>query len=69
LILLAILLGVGAAHSAERTALVGGTLIDGTLREPLRNSVILIEGERITAVGRWARSPFPLTRSGSPLKA
>jgi len=32
-------------------ALVGGTLIDGFGGEPIRNSVILIEGERIRAVG------------------
>ena len=36
---------------AERIALIGGTLIDGTLREPIRNSVVLIDGERVTAVG------------------
>ncbi len=40
-----------AAIAAERTALVGGTLVDGTLSDPIRNSVILIEGERIVAVG------------------
>ena len=33
------------------TALVGGTLIDGFGGRPLRNSVILVEGTRITAVG------------------
>ena len=40
-----------AAQAVERTALVGGTLVDGTLSDPIRNSVILIEGERIVAVG------------------
>lgn len=33
------------------TALVGGTLIDGFGGHPLRNSVILVEGERIARVG------------------
>jgi len=33
------------------TALVGGTLIDGFGGAPIRNSVILVRGERITAVG------------------
>ncbi len=33
-------------------ALSGGTLIDGFGGPPLRNSVILIEGERITAIGQ-----------------
>src|SRR5688572_21863634 len=32
-------------------ALVGGTLIDGFGGRPVRNSVVLIDGERITAVG------------------
>ena len=36
---------------AEIKALVGGTLIDGNGSHTTRNSVILIEGERITAVG------------------
>ena len=48
LVLLALL---PAAQAVERTALVGGTLVDGTLSDPIRNSVILIEGERIVAVG------------------
>lgn len=40
----------GAAQSSSK-ALVGGTLIDGHGGPPIRNSVILIEGERITRVG------------------
>lgn len=40
------------AQNGKITALVGGTLIDGFGGTPFRNSVILIEGERITAVGR-----------------
>jgi imidazolonepropionase-like amidohydrolase len=42
---------VPAAQAVERTALVGGTLVDGTLSDPIRDSVILIEDERIVAVG------------------
>lgn len=34
------------------TALVGGTLIDGNGSTPIRNSVILIDGDRIKAVGQ-----------------
>ncbi len=49
--LLALLALVPAAHAVQRTALVGGTLVDGTLSDPIRNSVILIEDERIVAVG------------------
>jgi imidazolonepropionase-like amidohydrolase len=37
--------------SGQSIAMVGGTLIDGTLRDPIKNSVIIIEGERIKAVG------------------
>ena len=36
---------------AESIALVGGTLIDGFGDSPVRNSVVLIEGERIKALG------------------
>jgi imidazolonepropionase-like amidohydrolase len=36
---------------AEKLALVGGTLIDGTLAKPIHDSVILVDGDRITAVG------------------
>ncbi len=32
-------------------ALVGGTLIDGTGRPPVANTVVLIQGQRIKAVG------------------
>ena len=42
---------IPAVQAVERTALVGGTLVDGTLSGPIRNSVILIEDERIVAVG------------------
>ena len=51
LCLLVLLALLPAAQAVERTALVGGTLVDGTLSDPIRNSVILIEGERIVAVG------------------
>jgi imidazolonepropionase-like amidohydrolase len=40
-------------------ALVGGTLIDGYGGRPIRNSVILIEGERISAVGTVETLPVP----------
>ncbi|MEO6102932.1 MAG: amidohydrolase family protein [Pseudoxanthomonas sp.] len=42
---------VSPAHAVERVAMVGGTLVDGTLSDPIRNSVILIEDQRIVAVG------------------
>jgi imidazolonepropionase-like amidohydrolase len=40
-------------------ALVGGTLIDGYGGRPLRNSVVIVEGERISAVGTVATLPVP----------
>jgi len=43
---------VPAQNSAQNlTALVGGRLIDGYGGRPIENSVVLIEGERIKAVG------------------
>lgn len=40
-------------------ALVGGTLIDGYGSTPLRNSVVIIEGERIKAVGQVGTLAVP----------
>jgi len=47
------------AARAETLALVGGTLIDGWGGTPLTDSVVLIEGERITAVGQVGRLAVP----------
>ena len=59
LIFLLLLVFGSVAFAAERIALVGGTLVDGTLREPIRNSVILVEGQRIVAVGTVDSLPVP----------
>jgi imidazolonepropionase-like amidohydrolase len=40
-------------------ALVGGTLIDGTASAPVRNSVILVRGQRIEKVGTVGSLPVP----------
>jgi imidazolonepropionase-like amidohydrolase len=40
-------------------ALVGGTLIDGYGSKPVRNSVVIIEGERIKAVGQVGTLAIP----------
>jgi imidazolonepropionase-like amidohydrolase len=66
---LAAALAIGAAASAlvawspQRTstvtALVGGTLVDGFGGRPVRNSVVLIEGERIAAVGQVGAIAVP----------
>jgi imidazolonepropionase-like amidohydrolase len=44
---------------AEMLALVGGTLVDGTLKEPIADSVVLVDGDRIEAVGTVASLPVP----------
>jgi imidazolonepropionase-like amidohydrolase len=40
-------------------ALVGGTLVDGFGGRPLRNSVVLVDGERISAVGQVGTLAVP----------
>jgi imidazolonepropionase-like amidohydrolase len=47
------------AQSRNVKALVGGTLIDGLGSTPIRNSVIIIEGERIKAVGQVGSLAIP----------
>ncbi len=61
LLLAAVLLAAWplAAQEAQLKALVGGTLIDGFGGLPLRNSVILIAGERIQAVGQVGTLAVP----------
>ena len=68
---IAVLLGLAVTETparqraAERPApdrpiaLVGGTLIDGTGGPPLRNSVVLIRGERIERIGTADSLPVP----------
>ena len=43
------------------TALAGGRLIDGYGGPPLEDSVVLIEGERIVAIGSLRDTPIPAT--------
>ena len=56
--LLVALAGTGAA-SAQLKALVGGRLIDGFGGAPIEDSVILIDGERIEAVGTMGQIDIP----------
>src|SRR3954451_21993594 len=65
-LLLAILGGVAfitqvITHGAQAQTLViqGGTLIDGTGRAPIENSVIIIEGNRFRAIGRAGEVQIP----------
>ncbi len=48
-----------AAQNNHVKAMVGGTLIDGHGGKTLRNSVIIIEGERIKAVGQLGTLAVP----------
>lgn len=50
-LLFAAALALAASVNAKVTALVGGRMIDGWGGTPVNNSVILIEGDRITAAG------------------
>ena len=57
---LALLSGAFALSAGARpTALVGGRLIDGFGGPPLANSVILIDNERITAIGQIGTLAVP----------
>ncbi len=47
------------AQKGPVKALVGGTLIDGYGSHPIKNSVIIIQGERILAVGNQDNTPIP----------
>jgi imidazolonepropionase-like amidohydrolase len=52
-------LNLAAADQSNTKALVGGTLIDGLGSKPIRNSVVIIEGERIKAVGQIGMIEIP----------
>src|SRR5262245_13803338 len=53
------LLLTGPAQAVPVKALIGGRLIDGYGGAPLDNSVVLIEGDRIKAVGRVGEVTVP----------
>src|SRR6266496_1330977 len=46
-----------AAQQAAVTAIKAGTLIDGSGAAPVKNAIILIQGDRITAVGAGVAIP------------
>lgn len=59
LLFLVFLFAVLNVQAQKKKALVGGTLIDGYGGEPLRNSVILIEGEKIVKIGQVGQVEIP----------
>jgi imidazolonepropionase-like amidohydrolase len=50
---------LAASLHAKVTALVGGRLIDGWGGAPVNNSIVLIDGDRITAAGPASAVPVP----------
>lgn len=56
---LILLFSLSASAQTNVKALVGGTLIDGYGSAPIRNSVVIIEGERIKAVGQVGTLAIP----------
>lgn len=59
-LILAVLLGAAAAAAQERLlVLEGGTLVDGTGRNPVDDAVVIIEGTRIKEVGRRGQVSYP----------
>jgi imidazolonepropionase-like amidohydrolase len=58
-LVLLLALSLPAFAAGPTKALVGGRLIDGFGGAPLSNSVILIEGERITAIGQVGSLAIP----------
>jgi imidazolonepropionase-like amidohydrolase len=57
--LTALVLSVFLAQNGPLKALVGGTLIDGHGGPPLRNSVVIVRGEKIEAVGHVGTLAVP----------
>ena len=55
----AVLLLTGSTALAQTTALVGGTVIDGTGKPGIPNAVVLATGDRIACVGTAAQCPVP----------
>jgi imidazolonepropionase-like amidohydrolase len=54
-----LLAGIHPTLGAQATALIGGTVIDGTGRPATANAVIVVTGDRIACVGTAAQCPVP----------
>jgi imidazolonepropionase-like amidohydrolase len=57
----------GTAAQAELLALTGATVIDIDGKAPIRNAVVLIDGERIRAIGPASTTPVPAGARVIPL--
>ncbi len=51
--------GSEQAHQPAALVIEGGTLIDGTGGAPVRDSVIIIQGNKIANVGRKGQATYP----------
>ena len=60
LLVIPLLICCQVIYAQNIKALVGGTLIDGFGGKPVKNSVIIIEGEKIKAVGRIGQLEIPV---------
>ena len=49
----------GATAVAQSTALIGGTVIDGTGKPGVSNAVVIVSGDRLGCVGTVAQCPVP----------
>ena len=58
-VLLALALFAPARLPSQTLVIEGATLIDGTGRAPVRDSVVVVEGSRITAVGARGAVSYP----------
>ena len=48
-----------SVQAEDIKALVGGMLIDGFKDEPIQNSVVIIRGDKISAVGKMGQIEIP----------
>src|SRR5438132_3442641 len=58
-LVVAMALGASSAASAELVVLRGARLIDGTGKPPLQDAVLIIDGDRIAAVGAAGTVEMP----------
>ena len=59
ILILAVVLLYSSLIAQQKKALVGGTLIDGYGGDPIKNSVIIIEGEKIVKIGQVGLIEIP----------
>jgi len=58
---------VNSSQETKIKALVGGTLIDGFGSIPIKNSVVIIEGEKIKTIGTVDTIEIPVSAEVSAI--